>query len=310
MVDKKLGVHTEQFVQKIFIAVGIGRTHGTQRNVPHCVYAVFFKLFGVPFADPPKIGNGSMFPKLTAVGHFVKLCNPHAVFIGGNFFSNDVHSDFAKIQIRTNARRGGNPRRGKNVPDYRHCKLSGGHFVGLEIGRNVHKNLVDRVHHNIFGSDIFKIYLVNFRAVVHIMRHSGRRDNIVNGKCGVGLYFAVKIGFFGKFKLVIPRRFSVIVKTLCVHCFYSLHYFKKSCPARNTVLLQGRRYRKAYGLFCAALVGYHKVCVKRVKSAFHALDRGVEAFQVDCNILAFHIPAPFRTISKNIIPISEEKINW
>ena len=71
----------------------------------------------------------------------------------------------------------------------------------------------------------------------------------------------------------------------------TLDGFKQPRSAGDLVGFQRGRHCKADGLFGAGGVRHHQIGGQRVEMAVHALHRGVETFQVDCQIGALRCHA-------------------
>jgi hypothetical protein len=74
------------------------------------------------------------------------------------------------------------------------------------------------------------------------------------------------------------------LQPLGVDLFHPLNGFKQPCSAGYLVGFQGGRHRKADGLFGAGGVRHHQIGGQGVQMAVYALHRGIETFQVDCQI--------------------------
>ena len=76
-------------------------------------------------------------------------------------------------------------------------------------------------------------------------------------------------------------------------CFlHALLDFKQPSASGDTVAFEGGRDGKADGLIRPALIRDNEVCVHRIKSALTALNRSIEALEVDCDISSLlHAPA-------------------
>ena len=264
VVDKKLCVHPKQFVQRRIIL------KRTPRHITHCEHSVFGEFFRITAAYSPEIRNRRMLPEQLSVAFFVKLRNPRSVLVRGHFLRDYIHCNLRKIHISADARSRRYSRGNVNIAHNLPCKLMRGRFSRGKIIRRVNKNLVYRVNVNIFGGRVFQINFVDFRAVFNIMSHSRRRNDIIRHKPRIFLKFGVKTGLPRKH---LSRRQAA---ARAVHLAHLLHNLEKPRPSRNPVSLQRRRNRKTYRLFRSAFVRDDKVCPKRVKPPFNALDRRVK----------------------------------
>jgi len=78
--------------------------------------------------------------------------------------------------------------------------------------------------------------------------------------------------------------------------FYLLNDLEQARPARNADRLERGRDGEADRFFRAALVRHDEIRAQRVEPARHALDRGVERFEIDAEIhpVLRHAAPPFR----------------
>ena len=160
---------------------------GFPRYIAHCKHSVFFKFFRISSADPPKIGERLMLPKLLAIGHFIEICNPDPVFVGLHLFRRYVHRDFCKIHICTDSGGRGYSRSFKHIAHNRPRKVLGVFSACGEIVGYIHKYLINRIDKYIITRYIIKIYLIYFCRIFNIMRHSRRCNNIIEFKRWVGI---------------------------------------------------------------------------------------------------------------------------
>ena len=56
----------------------------------------------------------------------------------------------------------------------------GGELVGIQVVRHIHEHLVDGVDNDVLRGNILEINLIDTGAVLHVVRHSRRRDDEVN----------------------------------------------------------------------------------------------------------------------------------
>ena len=82
----------------------------------------------------------------------------------------------------------------QHVENDLHGKLPGRQPVGAEIVGDVHEHLVDGVDHHVLRRDVLEVNLINAGAVLHVVRHSRRRDEEVHGKGWVSLQPGEKVG--------------------------------------------------------------------------------------------------------------------
>ena len=53
-------------------------------------------------------------------------------------------------------------------------------LVGVQVVRHVHEHLVNGIDHNVLRRDVLEVDLIDAGAVLHVIRHSGRRNDKVN----------------------------------------------------------------------------------------------------------------------------------
>ena len=53
-------------------------------------------------------------------------------------------------------------------------------LVSIQVVRHVHEHLVDGVDYDVLRRDILEVDLIDAGAVLHVIRHSGRRNDKVN----------------------------------------------------------------------------------------------------------------------------------
>ena len=121
-----------------------------------------------------------MRPKLTPELHLIQLCNADAVFIGGNVLRYNVHGYLAKKEVCPDSGSCRDAGGFQHVENDLHGKLPGRQPVGAEIVGDVHEHLVDGVDHHVLRRDVLEVNLINAGAVLHVVRHSRRRDDEVN----------------------------------------------------------------------------------------------------------------------------------
>ena len=165
----------------------------------------------------------------------------------------------------------------------------GAHVVVGQIARHINENLVNGVGVDIRRGHIFEVGLVDLGGNVQIPLHPGRRNDVAQPQrrvCVQGI--GIKRGA-GKviFAILSPDCLFLTdssLQPLGVDLFHPLNGFKQPCSAGYLVGFQGGRYRKADGLFGAGGVCHHQIRGQGVQMAVYALHRGIETFQVDCQI--------------------------
>ena len=117
-----------------------------------------------------------MVPKLFPVRHLVYLRNANPVLVRRDMLCHYVHGYLAEIQVCADTCCCRNARILKHITDNGSCKLVSRHLVCAEIGRYIHKHLVDRIYVNILWSNIFQVYLIYASAVFYVEGHSWNRS--------------------------------------------------------------------------------------------------------------------------------------
>lgn len=67
-------------------------------------------------------------------------------------------------------------------------------MICMEILRYIHKHFVDRIHNNILWRNILAVNIIDSRTVLHIERHSRRRNDKVDGQFGKRFKLGKKTG--------------------------------------------------------------------------------------------------------------------
>ena len=277
VVYEQLGVLAEKLEEKLLVR------ERAARHVAHREHPVLFELLCVTPAHAPEVRERRVAPQLAAVAALVQLRNSHAVFVGGDVLGHDVHGDLAEIKVRPYPRRRRDAGGFEHVEDYLHRQVVRREAVGLEIARHVHEHLVYRVDDDVLRGDVFHVHLVNARAVLHVIRHARRGYEEVHGERWVRL----KLGEEVRLALQpMPRR---VVAAARVRLAHALLYLKEAAAASNAVAFQARRHGEADCLVRSALIGDDEVRVQRVKPPLPALDRGVKALEVYCDVCPLHV---------------------
>ena len=150
--------------------------------------------------------------------------------------------------------------------------------VSFQVVGGVDEHLVDGVDMDILRGRVLEIDVIDARAVVHIIRHAGRGDDIV--KLQGGIVFKLR-GIGGFARKAVARGFR---PPPGIDTPDRLHDLKQPRPPGNPVGFQRRRNRKADGLLRAALVRHDQIGCQRVLPQLPALDGGIEAFQINRDI--------------------------
>ena len=105
--------------------------------------------------NTPELGQRSVIPKFTPIQHFIQFSNTHAVFVGRHLFGHNIHCYLCQIHIRTDACRRRDAGSGQHVTDHLHRQFVGSQLIGSQIGRHIHKHLVDAIDVYVFRSNVF-----------------------------------------------------------------------------------------------------------------------------------------------------------
>ena len=283
VVDENFCIHAKNLIQPIF---SVDRK---PCQIPHRINAVGFQLFHGAWACHPEIRQRAVVPQQIPVRLLVQLCNADTIFVCRNVLCYDVHGQLCKVEVGADACRCGDAGVVQHLPHHGHGKLVGAHVVIGQIARHINENLVDGVGVDIRRGHIFEVGLVDLGGNIQIPLHPGRRNNVAQPQCrvcvqGVGIERGagkVVFAILSPDCLVLP---DGSLQPLNVDLFHPLNGFKQPCSAGYLVGFQGGRHRKADGLFGAGGVRHHQIGGQGVQMAVYALHRGIEAFQVDCQI--------------------------
>ena len=101
---------------------------------------------------------------------------------------------------------------------------------------------------DILRRHIFEIHLIDLGAVLHIVLHPGRGNDIVQRQRRILVQFIGIAAFSGE------HTTGGLHFTQSVHFRHLLHHFKEPGTAGNAISFQAWRYRKTDGLFRPALI--------------------------------------------------------
>ena len=239
----------------------------------------------------PEIRQRAVVPQQIPIGLLVQLCNADAIFVCWNVLCHNVHGQLCKVEVGADACRCGDAGVVQHLPHHGHGKLMGAHVVIGQIARHINENLVDGVGVDIRRGHIFEVGLVDLGGHIQIPLHPGRRNDVAQPQrrvCvqGIGIERGAGKVIFAVLSpdcLFLP---DGGLQPLGVDLFHPLNGFKQPCSAGYLVSFQGGRHRKADGLFGAGGVRHHQIGGQGVEMAVYALHRGIETFQVDCQISA------------------------
>ena len=94
----------------------------------------------------------------------------------------NIHCHFAEEKIRADS--GGCCYAGcfQHIEDDLHGEVMGRELVGVQVVRHIQEHLVDGVDHDVLRRNVLEIDLIDAGAILHVVRHPGRRDDEVNGQ--------------------------------------------------------------------------------------------------------------------------------
>ena len=137
---------------------------------------------------------------------------------------------------------------------------------------------------DVLRRDIAQVDLIDGGADLHIPRHTRRRDDELQRHVRIAVEEKLKMRAAGQLAC---RR---VGQPDSVDLAHALVHFKQPRPARYAVLLERRRYGKAYRLFRPALVSDDQVRFQRLQPPVDTFDRSVEGFEVNGDVLLlFHV---------------------
>ena len=140
---------------------------------------------------------------------------------------------------------------------------------------------------DILGGDILEINVVDAGTPVHIVGHSGRGHDIVQGQAGVCSQGSVVGGGTGE----LPSRRGP--QALGVDLLHPLDYLKEPGPSGDAPGFQRGRHGQTDGLFRAAQICHYQIGFQGVQAPLHAFHAGIKALQVDGNVgSAAHVHPP------------------
>ena len=167
MVDQKLRVHPEQFIQQVFIRAG---------NIAHGADAEGVEPSGGAGTHAPEVREGLVGPEGFAVAFLREFADKIIGVFGG-----DIQCNFRQIQVGAYAAGGAYAGLFIDILHDPEAELSGGEPVEREIIRHIHESLVDGVDMDVRFGNIFQVDGINIRGDIHISLHTGRRHDIFYG---------------------------------------------------------------------------------------------------------------------------------
>ena len=119
-----------------------------------------------------------MTPEQLPVGVFIQFCNPDTILISGDVLCNNVHGNLRQVQVCSDARRSRDTGLEQDLPDHSDRQLMSGHVIGVQIGGDIQKALVNAVHNDVIGAYIFHVDGNNLCADLLVQLHPGWSDII------------------------------------------------------------------------------------------------------------------------------------
>ena len=91
------------------------------------------------------------------------------------------------------AGRGRDARLAEHLLDQLAGQVVGREAVSAQVGRGVDEDLVDGIDLDVLGRDVTQVDAVDLAADLHVARHAGRRDDVVQLQRRVGLQLGVDV---------------------------------------------------------------------------------------------------------------------
>ena len=279
VIDEKLRIDPEKAVEKLRALAAL-LSESAAGDVPHREEVLLLQLPLHSPPKPPKIRERAVVPELFPIGAKVQLRDPHTVLIRCRVLCDDIHRNLCEIQIRPDAAGRRDSALPEHLPDHPDRKRMRSDPIGRKIIRDIDENLVDRIDMDILFRDKAEINFIDLRAVLHVERHPGSCDDVIDGERGVRGKLLQKAG--GAAKLC-PRRPPPSLIILLLHAGGHL---EKTGPSGDSQLLKGRCHRKADRLLRPGTIRDDEIGPERVQSPAHALHRRKKRFQIDREIAA------------------------
>ena len=262
---------------------------GEPCQVPHGVDAMSFQPLDGSGTGHPEIRQGSVVPQQIPIGLLIQFRNADTIFVCRDVLCHNVHGQLCKVEVGADACRCGDAGVVQHLPHHGHGKFMGAHVIIRQIARHINENLVDGVGVNVCRGHIFEVGLVDLGGHIQIPLHPGWRNDVAQPQrrvCVQGIGIERGAGKVVPAVLSPDRLFlpDGSLQPLGVDLFHPLNGFKQPCSAGYLVSFQGGRHRKADGLFGAGGVRHHQIGGQGVQMTVYALHRGIETFQVDCQI--------------------------
>ena len=223
MVDDEFGIDTKQLIEQFLIV------QRQPRELSHRIDADGAEPCDDAAAEAPEVGHRLMVPQLPPVAHLVKLGNAYHVLVGRDMLCDDIHRHLAEIEVRTDARRGGDARRLQHVPDHGHRQLVCRHLVGLQVIGDIGEDLVNRIDVDVFRRNVFEVDAIDLTAHLDILRHPWWCGDIISLPVRVCCQLRCKKRLTGK------RLEADGLAPLIVHLTHLLHRLEEPGASAQTV---------------------------------------------------------------------------
>ena len=158
----------------------------------------------------------------------------------------DVERDLGEVEVGPDAAACGDARAGEDVGTDALAQLARRAPVEREVVGDVHEHLVDGVHVDVLRCEVGEVDAVDIRRTLDVERHARRGHDVVD------------VGWD----------------------------LEDAAAVAHTERLHGGRDGKADGLVAALGIGHHEPRGHGVEAALDALHAGVEALEVDAEVLS------------------------
>ena len=182
----------------------------------------------------------------------------------------NVHSHLAQVHIGADASCRGNTGGLQHILNDPLGKFIGAQAAVFQIRCHIHKYFINGIDMDILRRHIFEVYFIYFSAVLHVMLHPGRRDNIIQFQRGISVQFGGIAAFPGEDTAGRSQ------PSQGVHFRHLLHHFKKPGAAGNSVSLQAGGYCQTNGLFRPGGIRYYQIGGQRIQFPLDALCRSIK----------------------------------
>ncbi len=97
VVNQKFTVNSEYLIKPFFVPFC------TLRDIPHCEEVIPFECPGFSGTDHPEVCERTVVPEKVLIAVLVQLGNPDAVFVGRRVLCDNVHGNFCKVEVGSDA---------------------------------------------------------------------------------------------------------------------------------------------------------------------------------------------------------------